>query len=176
MGPVCSILLREKIDVKTVATVDATLQRNQIGEFISTALSRNFRIDYTQLQLPLQEGSDCMFTLQYDAELEDMYDNELAQINAATKQEIRSQIIISASCNRLGDHYILAALAWEILDTLDGFIDFGGDLNMFNNRATVEIPGQIVSIPYNNGTAHNHISDKRFLRQWIEHEDFAMVK
>ena len=176
MGPISSILLDRKIDFDEIYQVDELLKSVVNGEVQATKSTRDFWIDSQKLLKIREIGSDCQFSIQFDNKLNEMEEGEMIEIERLTKRTVKSQIVISAGCNQIGDHNMLGELTLQITSKLDGLIDFGGDINMYRQGITEELNGEVYAIEYNNGMAVYQISDTTFLANWIKHQDFRMIK
>lgn len=86
-----------------------------------------------------------------------------------------SRIDIYAFCNAKVDHVVLAELTLYITNSIpSSFVSFGGDL-----RRASRIPGVLVSLPYETASgeiAFSSFGNAEFLEQWLQHEEFFMVK
>lgn len=176
MGPVSSILLDRKIDFEEIHQVDELLKSVVNGEVKTTKSTRDFWIDSNKLLKICKLGSDCQFSIQFDNKLREMDEDEIVEIEMLTDKLIKSQIVISAGCNQDGDHNVLGELTLEIAQLLNGIIDFGGDLNIYQKGIKEELNGKVYSIEYNNGMAEYQISDSEFLANWIKQPNFRMIK
>ena len=176
MGPTCSIVLERKIDFEEIHIVDEFLESIVKGKIETTKSTRNFWIDAKKLFNTTKIGSNCQFSIYFDNELREIEEDMMVQIEILTKRSINSLIGISSGCNRSGDHTILGELTFRIAKLLNGLIDFGGDLNIYQKGITKELDGNIYSIVYNEGMAAYQISDIEFLNNWMNHPNFRMIK
>jgi len=112
-------------------------------------------------------------------------------------QEIR----LDAFGNRPEDHRILGLLTLTLAERFSGVVDFGGALfpslpprvyeNGWFGQASWEevaeysrklinsLPGVAVELPYETGMGRTwvyHVADSAFLRAWLAHPDFHMIK
>jgi Family of unknown function (DUF6368) len=104
-------------------------------------------------------------------------------------------ISIYAMCNRKDDHYLLASFALEINKIVGGFINLKGAIippllkdekgNFIQHTRLDEeiyvnaIKGAIYEIGYKISDTRNyyyHIVDRTWLINWMEHDDFRMIK
>ena len=87
----------------------------------------------------------------------------------------QSQIDVYAFCNARVDHQILGEIALYVaLQTPRSLISFGGDLSSYE-----QIGGRLLSVPYETAWGTNAVSsygDVEFLRFWLLHPSFFMVK
>jgi hypothetical protein len=113
------------------------------------------------------------------------------------QQEIR----LDALANQPEDHHILGLLAVTLAEQYSGVVDFGGALfpslpsHVYENgwfwqarweqvadysRALINsLPGIAIELPYNTGTERSwvyHVADTTFLRAWLAHPEFHMIK
>lgn len=176
MGPCCSILLNRKFDFEEIYELDLLLEKIALNDIKYTTSTRDFCIDSNKLLQLKSEGSNCLFTIQFKNKFKRYEKEEIDEINSITGKEFLSEISICASCNQNGDHNILAELALEFLKIFGGMINYGGNLNIFHKGITQELKGNIISIPINAGFSENHLSDKEFLFNWINHRNFRMIK
>ena len=107
------------------------------------------------------------------------------------------QIILSAMVNGPEDHRILAELAICAAERLGGIIDMGGLIvprdvpykvwleapwSVVRPRVeafTASMPGKAVAVPYETGGSRewaSHTVDATFLRAWMRHPEFHMIK
>lgn len=118
----------------------------------------------------------------------------LASIEAAFGRVPRDSVFLDAGVNGSDSHRILAELALAIAERLDGIIAFCGLLapfrGLFDSRTWDEVqadaanhlaglPGKVAVIPYetaDGGIWGAHVGDTTFLRAWLDHPAFRMVK
>jgi hypothetical protein len=87
----------------------------------------------------------------------------------------KDAIGLAAMCNDEEGHIELAKLALEFALKYDGLINFDGVLN----EASKEISGKLWEVPYETGSEErciSHVGDTEFLKSWINHEKFRMIK
>jgi hypothetical protein len=145
------------------------------------------------LGLNLKENS-CTF-LMYINIKEEYDDGEKENVKLKLKDNPAQFISIYAMCNQKEDHYLLASFALEINKIVGGFInlhgaitapllkDKNGDFIHHTKRDEENyvnaIEGTIHEIGYaidENRNYYYHIVDWKWLINWMEHEDFRMIK
>jgi hypothetical protein len=110
-------------------------------------------------------------------------------------------ITLDAFANQSDDHRILGLLTLSLMERFSGIIDFGGALfpklpsQLYDDgwfwQATWEdgagysrdlinsLPGVAIELTYMTGSDRTwvyHVADSTFLRAWLAHPDFHMIK
>jgi hypothetical protein len=87
-----------------------------------------------------------------------------------------SAVGFAAMCNADHDHRILGELAYALAKKLVGVVDYCGSLNLDPERS--RLAGQLVSQPssLHPSEVGRQFSDAEFLRDWMAHSMFYMVK
>lgn len=176
MGPAIAILLNRKIDFEEIHHVDELLKSIVKGEIEMTKSTRDFWVDSSKWSYLKEWKSDCSFSIKFDNKLREMSEDEVLEIEGLLGSKVASQINLSAGCNREADHHILGTLTLEIAQRLDGWIDFGGDINIFSNGICEELDGVFHTIAYNDGLAEYQIMSTAFFENWMKHPDFRIIK
>lgn len=109
----------------------------------------------------------------------------------------RGEFAICAMCGTHEDHRILGTVALHLARAHSGIVDFGGALlppywrglrQLEKSWQEVEkdfdawvgsIPGKIVCLPYETAEGRTwvrHVVDTKFLANWLQRQDFHMVK
>jgi hypothetical protein len=114
----------------------------------------------------------------------------------------QQEVSLAAFCNDREDHAILGRLTLYVAELIGGLVDFNGailphlpvritgesfwfekavwaDVEPYFNAMAGEMPGRIVSFPYETArgtTWASHVADAAFLRAWLAHPDFHMIK
>ncbi len=112
---------------------------------------------------------------------------------------------LSAHCNGKEDHRLLGELSLDIAEHVEGLIDFTGPLSpplegkmerLFRERLlegrmewiewephvtsmVAGLPGRLYCVPYLTAKGRTwayHVADAEFMRAWLEHPHFHMVK
>lgn len=102
-------------------------------------------------------------------------EKELNEIKSTIKIEPKFDIRLYAMSNDIESHEILGFLCLKIAETANGIIDFGGLLE-------IKLPinsGNLYTISYelaSGGIGYYNICDTKFMKYWLEHEKFRMVK
>lgn len=170
--------------LKRIATVD--LEEENKFEF-------NFKKGKT-LGLFLKVNS-CLFLMNFFIKPEELDDLQQKDFDSKIKDKPQGFVNISAMCNDLQDHQLLANFALEINKIVGGFIDLNGaivpnlskDANGSYIHQTHEdyrrflnaINGQIFEINYwidENRKSYSHICDNVWLHNWTLHKDFRLIK
>jgi hypothetical protein len=116
-----------------------------------------------------------------------------AEIGFVTQQEVS----LWSFCNRPEDHAVLGQLTLYVAELTGGLVDFSGavlprlpeevsatswkwsHVEPYFDAMARDMPGRIVSIPYETGgdsTWAFHVADAAFLRAWLAHPNFHMIK
>lgn len=102
-------------------------------------------------------------------------DRQLEQVATAFGFMPSSAIHVFAYVNSPADHRMLAELACFFARQFDGIVDFGGNLGPVTVRS-----GKLVAISYLDShgwtPAAFHVSDAKFLEEWLRDRDFHMIK
>ncbi|MEU4689218.1 DUF6368 family protein [Actinoplanes sp. NPDC023714] len=85
-----------------------------------------------------------------------------------------TEIVLAASVNRPESHRLLGETALELAVFFDGFVDFDGLLP----PAARTLPGRcfLVTATEDPDGPGWHVGDPEFLRAWLRHPGFRMVK
>jgi hypothetical protein len=91
------------------------------------------------------------------------------------------ELSIAIYCNRRRDHQILAWLCVELAKRLDGMIDLDGPMPIPPEKMWLDcgLRGRAIPVVYaidESRSAKVHVVDADFLRSWMSHPDFHMVK
>ncbi len=176
MGPTSSIILNRKIEFEEIYQVDEFLNSISKGKINGGKTVREFWVDAQKFLKLNKVGSDCQFTIHFDNKLRDMDEDEILEIEILTSQIIKSKITISAGCNQQGDHNVLGELTLGIAKILNGLVDYGASLDVYQQGIKNELKGKVYTIAFNNGISEYHVSNTEFLTNWIKHPKFRMVK
>jgi hypothetical protein len=110
-----------------------------------------------------------------DADYYNFSEEEILMIKNYVGFNPKFNLGIYAMCNSEIDHKILGELTLYLAENYDGLIDFGGQLTNQPN----ELKGEIWEIPYEtSGGMMNvyNVADAEFLRNWLNNENFSMIK
>src|SRR4051812_18521237 len=113
----------------------------------------------------------------------------------------QQEITLDAFANRPEDHRILGLLTVTLAERFHGIIDFGGalfpklpsqiyddgwfwqatwdEVAPYSHDLINTFPGVVVELAYETGTGRTwvyHVADNTFLRAWLAHPDFRMIK
>lgn len=175
-GPAASILLRSPITSADQSRILATL----------TQLATH--IDGNDFWLGNEHPFFVDFDEEYPGELEDLDDTGLPTLLGWRPRGILS---FAAMCNGDRDHELLAALCIRFAEQLDGLIDFGGQLRIGPDLSGAfpappcridgpeGLPGVLYAAAYQTARgpfATSHYADAAFLRAFVHHPRFRMVK
>ncbi|MBO6797459.1 DUF6368 family protein [Maricaulis sp.] len=187
MGPVASALIRQ------------ALSREQKARLVALLKSRasHWREDdfWFCPSSKKAEQADSL-TAGFFLETESFYypADELDQIERVIGFRPRAIVSLSALSNQPADHHILAELIAWIAQEFDRWIDFGGSILPVSieplgpggeiatdaaNAYLDKIGGRVFSLPYLTASGEHwvsHVCDPEFARNWMEHDDFHMVK
>ncbi|BBH69728.1 hypothetical protein ACTI_64130 [Actinoplanes sp. OR16] len=86
-----------------------------------------------------------------------------------------TEIVLAAALHRPESHRMLATTALELAVLYDGFVDFDGLLP----PVAATLPGRLFTIasgPLATVDDGWHVGDAEFLRAWLRHPGFRMVK
>lgn len=195
-GPGAAVLLRELFN--DIQQTDLENLLNSIG--IQDVEHDMFRIFTTT---PLGEPYDTEHGWPFliNIETPSVDDTELTVIETTWGFIPPQQIMISAMSNSQESHRILGLLALNIAEKYDGIIDFCGalfpplpqevfqnnwfweaswdDAAPYSRHLTESLSGTVVEALYltiSDRTWASHIADTTFLRAWLAHPDFHMIK
>lgn len=87
----------------------------------------------------------------------------------------QGSICFSAGCNQPADHFELGQLALDFACIHNGLIDFGGDLG----AAALDVDGKLWELLYEAASGKicvSHIGDTTFMKAWLKHKNFRMIK
>jgi hypothetical protein len=120
--------------------------------------------------------------------------DDLADVEAAFGRVPRAAVGVRAMTKGSDAYRVLAELALAIAERLDGVVDFNGlllpnegwhehppweEIKAVAARYLIGLPGKVVAIPYELGNGRvwgGHVGDATFLRAWLGHPDFHMIK
>lgn len=175
-GPVASILLRSALAPADQSRIIADL----------TQLATH--IDGDSFWLGDDHPFIVAFGEDYPGELDELDDTGLPSLLGWRPQGILTFI---AMCNGDRDHELLAELCIRFAEQLDGLIDFGGQLRIGPDLGGASpfpprridgpegLPGVLYAAAYPTARgpyATSHCSDAAFLRAFLHHPRFRMVK
>jgi Family of unknown function (DUF6368) len=177
----------EQVKIKTLLSRVAIMYEEKESEFEFC-----FKKGKT-LGLNLKEKS-CTF-LMYINDSEEYEEDEKENVKLKIKDNPTQFISIYAMCNQKDDHYLLASFALEINKIVGGFINLKGAIippllkdekgNFIQHTRRDEeiyvkaIKGAIYEIWYkisDTRSYYYHIVDRTWLINWMEHDDFRMIK
>jgi hypothetical protein len=147
------------------------------------------------LGLNLKEHS-CPFLLDISTKKEELDDLQKADFEAKIKDNPVAFLGVSAMCNGKEDHRLLAAFMLELHKILRGYIHLNGSIlppllrdkngNFIHHIHADEvnyvksIKGEIHEIHYEietgGRTSYSHICDAEWLQNWLQHDDFHLIK
>jgi Family of unknown function (DUF6368) len=147
------------------------------------------------LGLKLNENS-CPFLLDISTKKEELDALQKADFDTKIKDNPVAFLSISAMCKSSDDHYLLAAFMLELQKILGGYIDLNGSIvppllrdkngNFIHHTHADEvnyvqsIKGEIHEIHYEietgGRTSYSHICNADWLKNWIQHVDFHLIK
>lgn len=168
MGPEADILLpaplsaddRERIADEVAALAGQVEEKQDVIDFWIDG--RPFTIIY-----PARYG---------DAKLHQLYFEQLSDyegLDTVTGWVVREYLDVFAACNDDTDHRALATLCIRIAELFQGLIAFGLTLDRYTrDRAILAHPGAI----HWDRFKEEHILTPGFLKVWLRHPDFRMVK
>lgn len=177
----------EQVKIKTLLKRIAILDIEEEGKFEFC-----FKKGKT-LGMNLKNKS-CTFLLNINIkETED--ESSKADIETKLKDKPAAFLLISAMCNQKEDHYLLVNVALEINKIVGGFINLLGAIiapllkdekgNFIHHTKRDEenyvyaIKGTVHEIGYaidENRKFYYHVVNREWLINWMEHEDFRMIK
>lgn len=199
-GPTTSLLLPNKLSETQIAGIEADLLKISSEVVKSEIWDWEFWVNSTRSIGGSYFGGGEPFGLSIETperEAEDLtvLENELGLVP-------QQRLQFDAMCNGKEDRVIMGELVLHFATLFDGIVDFGGALmpplpaHMYEDMwlwekaqwADVEsyvrqmldpIPGKIVSIEYytpNGRTWAYHVADATFLKAWLKHPHFHMIK
>jgi hypothetical protein len=122
--------------------------------------------------------------------------DQLATVVTSCGCEVRQELGFTAMCGGEKNHRILGTLILWFAEAFGGLVDFDGAILPLNSGMkyfgsswneetesafkglTRDMPGKILSLPYETGDGIwvSHVADCEFLRAWLRHADFHMLK
>lgn len=195
MGPGASVLLPEALDRHHRALIDNVLA--------STGERHARAIDVTTLQplgYPYTSAHGRSFGI-HDGE-PDLEAEDLALIEATFSFHPRAALSFDAPTNQPEDHFILGVLVLYMAEMFNGIINFNGalvpplpeplndpawyweaatwsDIEPYVAAMAAELPGTLLAMPYktvSNRIWATHVGDVPFMRAWLHHPLFHMIK
>jgi len=112
------------------------------------------------------------FGPEHENELDDFVAGGLSDMMGWTPKDT---IGFAAMCNQQVDHRLLGEICLQCAKSLDGVIDFGGELPARPSHA----PGTLYTVPYRGATGHEcryHVGNAQFLAWWLNQPNFRMIK
>jgi hypothetical protein len=180
-GPVASLLLRQPLTEDQLKDLEGWL--NEVGRItgVDNPPDERYSADFVFTNFsPLvtdPANPSCTFLL----DLIDPFTNEEFRYEDGEKESLQEKlgfvpkelILVSAMCNQPLDHRLLAHLLIELAGKFGAdLMDLHGELN---NRP--DLPGKIIEIP---SAEHPGfvpiIVDVEFLKNWLNHPNFHMIK
>lgn len=165
-GPVASVLVRVKLTDE-----QATSLRDGIRRIADSVNGSDFWLK--QRPFILMVGPE------YPGAMSEVLENGLPELLGWLPEDV---VTFAAMCNGEEDHRLLAQLCIDLAEKHAGIVDFGGHLSI-DPRARNHEPGKAVRIENPSGvlgtlfaTSCSHYGDVAFVRSWLRHADFRMVK
>jgi hypothetical protein len=184
------------------ATNYAKVEQVKIKTLLNRIATVNVETD-TQIEFCLKKGktlglnlkeNSCTFIIQISHKVE--YDAlEKESIKRYLNDKPTAFITICSMCNQREDHFLLVALALEINKIVGGYINLNGAIispllkdnkgNFIHHTKQDEqnyvnaIEGAIYEISYIISESRNyyyHVVDRTWLKNWMEHIDFHLIK
>ncbi len=196
MGPISTILLAAKPTQKQLNEIDKIIQH-----ISSIRENENFWVTSTKYINGSAEADGQPFALSINKIDKDNYeDASLANISSRIGYLPVYDIAIIAMCNQSIDHRILGELTYYFTNMFEAYIDFGGallptlkhlpwymrsgthswqDIEPYYQKMKSKIEGKLHVITYkvdSNRTWAYQIGDVEFMKNWLTHPDFHMVK
>ncbi|GGI11707.1 DUF6368 family protein [Gottfriedia solisilvae] len=171
-GPTVGILLKEKLSIENIKSLYQEIKNYSI-EIDKKDIESNgfdFWINDGKSLGTSYFGEGLPFGIIIEeVEFDETEENLIYQaVNYFPKQEI----IIISYCNGKYEHLILANLAIMITEKFNGIIDMGGKLPSSYSEIN---DGSIWEISYGKDRVY-HLSDVGFLKKWVQHPNFLMIK
>ena len=117
--------------------------------------------------------------LEYAEKFEDMDFDKLCQ---ALSWKPVDEIAFVAMCNTQEDHRLLARICAFAAERFRGIIQFGGKPWLLAEESIAKTPGWLLALrafdagePISEDSA-DYVCDSTFLKHWMDHPDFRMVK
>lgn len=181
-GPVASLLLRQPLTGDQLKDLEGWL--NKVGHSLTIKTLREgikYSVDFAFAYFPplvtKEQPHNCSFAL----ELIDPEKNEEFSFEEDEKEILQNKlgflpkelVVAYAGCNGSLDHQLLAMLLIEIAEKFDAsMIDILGNIK---NRP--DLPGTVVEIPSTESPGYISILvDIQFLKNWLSHPRFHMIK
>jgi hypothetical protein len=180
-GPVASLLLRQPLTEYQLEDLEGWL--NEIGRItgVENSPDERYSADFVFTNFPPlvtdPANPSCTFLLNlFDPEMnkEFRYEDDKKEILRARLGFVPEQLIlVSAMCNQLLDHRLLAHFLIEMAEKFGAnLVDMGGEI-----EDRPDLPGKVIESP-----SEEHpgfvpiIVDVEFLKNWLNHPRFHMIK
>lgn len=173
MGPVVSILL-DKMPSK-----EQWKDFHQSIKFISNKVDEfDFWVVDTSTiggQVHMEEGRPFSFEFMSVEDDSEYAMEEIILIEKYSGVKVNYELTFYASSNQEIDHRILGELAYYLSNAWNGLIDFNGkllfaDLDSFENIWPIQYQLDEES------TSIYHVAKSAFMKCWLQHSDFCMIK
>jgi hypothetical protein len=199
-GPSASLLLPVPLTERQIDELDTWLHTHTV-DLHGTPLNWSpFWVhDGASLGMAIDPSIEpCAFGLHAGTPLTYLEEWERAQVIQLIDYDPQQELGFFAGCHRPLDHRILGHLALFLAERYGGLIDLSGAItpplqpNWHYNmrgyyRPTLEeihqfvqgLPGKVIEVPYGEETGKPwvfHIVDATFLRAWLQHPHFHMIK
>jgi hypothetical protein len=183
-GPVASLLLQEPLSEAQFTELDCWLRGlSELPLIQEVDSGEKYILEFCVDKLPpftrSHEEPSPLFTLtirtpevgrEFHCECRD----EISLLETF-KYKPKEHVDISAGSNALKEHKILAQLLIELATKFKaGIINLGGEINDLT-----DLPGKVVEIPFSIEDENSYsiqIVDVEFLKNWLKHPNFRMVK
>lgn len=168
-GPTLSVLL------KGFSTTNIQKLYVLIDELSEEREGKDFYMSSSSASYGMSEQKPFSFDIiDMDSDESEYDTQELDQIEIKTNFRPNTYILLMAMTNDFESYKLLGILALKIAKTFNGIIDFGGKLNIDDS-----IKGKTYNIDYKTavGTSTQYnIGDAEFMKYWLVHENFNLVK
>jgi Family of unknown function (DUF6368) len=194
MGPAAAIVLgREPTDLDRENT-ENLLQ--SLGDVRTDSGSLAVSIRSTRTIAGTYEGEERSFW--FDWQIDDHEDPPgwRRQIEETFRLRPKGRLSVTAGMNRPADHRVLGEVVLQLALLLEGVIDFDGALLPLASPAWThrmswpevsssvrqllkDLPGRVIALEYevnDQRTWACHVGDSQFLKGWLNHPDFHMIK
>lgn len=170
-GPTSSILIKEYPDDKLKDSVYQLIDEISVGK-----KDGDFYLSLSEGSLDIEQWRPFMLEIGlFDVRNQAIPEAELCRFEARFGFMPKGEIVICANCNSKDDHKLLGELTLTLAETLNGIINFHGQL-VINS---LEMYSKVLPVEYelaDGGIGYIYLANVGFLKDWLAAEEFHMVK
>lgn len=165
-GPVATVVLSKKISSK-----EKDLACKAIKSISKQTEGNDFWVQDTSFLGGVYRGKERPFFVSFGFEFEGEQEELALEFSGKPNFLPLDMIIFGAMCNSSEDHQILAQLCVYVAKQLDGVVGFGSSLQSYtSDQSLLSDPGRMTT------KSSGDFFTPEFLKSWLSHADFRMVK